>query len=196
MKILLLICVTFGLLTQSPQTGIVDRLGVKGPLKFGDNEFSIEWTNKPNDTYYIQEYLPDGQKIESFKEMLTIQLFNTDIKVEDAVKQKVQELNLRKKTDPVCNYLVNENPVTNEYLVDFLLSDIKDDRVQTVEFNVYRYKQITIGDRQAILVYSYSRRSYGNKATSFLKSLKNDRLIYLKQMTSTELPVIILQSDN
>jgi hypothetical protein len=194
MKILL-ICFTVGLLTQSTQTDIVDRLGVKGPLKYGDSDFNIAWTDKPNDNYYIQEYLPDGQKAESFKEMLTIHLFDTEIRIEDAVKQKVQELNLRKKTDPICNYLVNENSDTNEYLVDFLLSDTKNDKVQTVEFNVYRYKQINIGDRQAILVYAYSRRSYGNKATSFLKSLKNERLVYLKHMTSTDMPVITLQSD-
>ena len=81
----------------------VDRIGVKGPLTFNKTSFNLSWTDKPNDTYFIQEYLPKDEKAENFNQMLTLHLFDKDIKVKNAVKQKIQELDTRKKTDPTCN---------------------------------------------------------------------------------------------
>lgn len=114
---------SFTTITDNP----VDRLGVKGPLEFNKINFKLAWSDKPNDNYYIQEYLPDGENLESFNQMLTIHLFDTDIKTKDAVGQKVRELTERKKTDDVCNYQVTESPDGKEFIVDFLLGESKDD---------------------------------------------------------------------
>ena len=173
----------------------VDRLGVKGPLEFNKINFKLAWTDKPNDIYYIQEYLPDGEKLESFSQMLTIHLFDTDIKTKDAVGQKVKELTERKKTDAVCNYQVTESPDGKEFIVDFLLGESKDDKMTIVEFNVYRYKQIEISKKKkAIIVYAYSKRSYGDNITNFFKTLKADRTNYLNQMISADIPTVIIDS--
>lgn len=175
----------------TPSDKVEDRLGVKGPLKFNNVNFNLVWSDKPSEKYYIQEYLPEGEKVESFNQMLTIHLFDTEIKIKDAVQQKIRELTKRKKTDPVCNYVVTESPDGMEFMVDFLLGESKGDEMTIVEFNVYRYKQVDLGaNKKGILIYAYSERSYGEAITPFLKTLKDDRTEYLNQMISDELPVV------
>jgi hypothetical protein len=173
----------------------IDRLGVKGPLEFNKVNFNLAWTDKPSNIYYIQEYLPEGEKLENFNQMLTIHLFDTDVKTKDAVGQKIKELTERKKTDAVCNYQVTESPDGKEFIVDFLLGESKDDKMTIVEFNVYRYKQIEISNKKkAIIVYAYSKRSYGDDITNFFKTLKADRTNYLNQMISAEIPTVTVES--
>ena len=126
--------------------------------------------------------------------MLTIHLFITDIKAKDAVAQKVKELNKRKKTDEVCNYVVTENPDGKEFIVDFILGESKGDKMTIVEFNIYRYKQIEIGNnKKAMLVYAYTKRSYGDNITTFFKTLGDDRTDYLNQMISVDMPSVAIQ---
>jgi hypothetical protein len=173
----------------------IDRLGVKGPLEFNKVNFNLAWTDKPNNIYYIQEYLPDGEKLENFNQMLTIHLFDTDVKTKDAVGQKIKELTERKKTDAVCNYQVTESPDGKEFIIDFLLGESKDDEMTIVEFNVYRYKQVEISNKKkAIIVYAYSKRSYGENITNFFKTLKADRTNYLNLMISAEVPTVTVES--
>ena len=170
---------------------VEDTLGVKGPLKFNNIDFNLAWTDKPTENYYIQEYLPDGEKVESFNQMLTIHLFDTDINTKEAVQQKVKDLTKRKKTDPVCNYVMTESPDGKEFMVDFLLGESKCDKMTIVEFNVYRYKQVELGaNKKGILVYAFSKRSYGDDITPFFKTLRSDRTGYLNQMISAEIPLV------
>lgn len=171
----------------------VDRLGVKGPLVFNKTSFGLAWTDKPNDTYYIQEYLPKDEKPERFNQMLTLHLFDKDIKVKTAVKQKVQELESRKKTDPTCQYQVTENPDGKEFMVDFLLGESKGDKMTIIEFNIYYYKQVDLGDKKkGILIYAYTKRAYGDDITSFLKNLGKDRASLLDAMIGAEKPIVKL----
>ena len=174
----------------------VDRIGVKGPLTFNKTSFNLSWTDKPNDTYFIQEYLPKDEKAENFNQMLTLHLFDNDIKVKNAVKQKIQELDTRKKTDPTCNYQITESPDGKEFMVDFLLGESKGDKMTIIEFNIYHYKQVTLGDRKkGILVYAYSKRAYGDDITTFLKNLRKDKADLLNVMIASEMPTVKL-ADN
>lgn len=169
----------------------VDRLGVAGPLTFNKTNFNLAWADKPKETYYIQEYVPTGEKIERFNQMVTIHLFDTDIKLKNAVQQKIAELNQRKKTDPTCNYQVNESPDGKEFMVDFLLGESKDDKMTIAEFNIYRYKQVDLGNKKkAVLVYAYSKRAYGDDIRPFYKNLREDRANLLNEMIGTEMPPV------
>ncbi|MGC4021857.1 MAG: hypothetical protein QM734_07870 [Cyclobacteriaceae bacterium] len=123
--------------------------------------------------------------------MITIHLFNTEISVEDAVKQKTKELNKRKKSDPICNFMVSESPNGEEFIVDFLLGESKNNAMTLVEFNAYKYKRIDIGgNKKGVAVYAYSRRAYGDATTDFMKSLAGVRKTHLRQMIGTEIPSI------
>jgi hypothetical protein len=192
MKYLLILATalcSFTLIGDNP----VDRLGVAGPLTFNKTNFNLAWTDKPKDTYYIQEYVPTGEKVENFNQMLTIHLFDTDIKLKNVVQQKIKELNDRKKTDPTCNYQVNESPDGKEFMVDFLLGESKNDKMTIAEFNIYRYKQVDLGDkRKGILVYAFSKRAYGDDITPFYKNLSSDRTKLLNEMIGSEMPTVKL----
>jgi len=171
----------------------IDRINVKGPLEFNNENFCLSWSNKPNDNYYIQEYLPKGESSEHFNQMLTIHLFITNLDTKDAVQKKLNELETRKKTDPICNYSVNQSPDEKAFMVDFLIGESKADKMTIAEFNIYHYKKIDLGNgRNGIVVYSYTKRSYGDGITKFLKNLGNDRNNYLNQIISTEIPTVKL----
>ena len=187
----LLIAFTSLLLCAFTGDTVIDYLSVEGPLKFNETDFDLKWSDKPNDNYYIQEYLPKGENLNDFNQMLTIHLFDTDVKLKDAVNQKANELDKRKKTDDVCNYQVTESPDGKEFILDFLLSESKDDEMTIVEFNIYHYRQIELGKKhKAIAVYAYSKRSYGNGITDFFNTLGEDRNSLLNEMISTEKPII------
>lgn len=171
----------------------VDRLGVTGPLTFNGISFNLAWTDKPNDNYYIQEYVPTGEKVDNFNQMLTIHLFNTDINLKTAVQQKIKELNDRKKADPTCNYQVTQSPDGKEFMVDFLLGESKGDKMTIAEFNIYRYKQVDIGDKKiGILVYAYSKRAYVDDITPFYKNLGSDRIKLLNEMIGSAMPGVAI----
>ena len=171
----------------------IDRIGVKGPITFDDVSYNLAWSDHPHEKYYVQEYLPAGETVERFNQMLTIHLFDQSVKPKNGVNQKVAELNERKKSDPVCNYAVMESPDGKDFLLDFLLSDSKDGRLRIVEFNAYKYKQIEIGDRKALLVFAYSKRAYDDEIEPFLKGLKEERMKHLQQVIKAELPTVTLE---
>ncbi|TDQ77957.1 hypothetical protein [Sphingobacterium yanglingense] len=191
--LLLLSCI----ILQSFTAGIndpIDRIGVKGPLTFDKTVFNLAWSSTPNKGYYVQEYLPKGEKVESFNQMLSIQLLEADISINDVVSQKLRELNERKKTDPICNYQVIENPEANEVIVDFLIGESKNDKMTIVEFNVYRYKQLELPEgKKAIILYFYSKRSYGERITPFLQTLKTERTKYINEMIGTDIPKLSIK---
>ncbi|MBT33923.1 MAG: hypothetical protein CMO01_30030 [Thalassobius sp.] len=175
---------------------VKDYLSVKGPLNFNKTDFVLKWSDIPNEHYYIQEYLPEDETPEHFNQMLTIHLFDSKLKLKDAVNQKVKELNNRKKSDPICNYQVTESPDGKEFIVDFLLGESKNNEMTTVEFNVYHYRQIELSKkRKGIVILAYSERSYGNDITDFLKSLKVKRNAHLNEMISKDKPTIKLQEN-
>jgi hypothetical protein len=172
----------------------IERIGLKGPLEFNKDKFVLAWSEKPNANYYVQEYLPKNETVERFNQLLTVNVFVTDASVEDAIQQKVSELNKRKKTDIVCNFSVSKSPDEKEMILDCILSAEKNGELDIVEFIIYKYKQIELeNNKKALLVYSYSKRSYGGNIRSFLKNLKTQRNDLLNEMIATELPKIKLK---
>jgi len=94
----------------------------------------------------------------------------------------------------MSNFSVIKSPDGKESILDCLLSSGKNDKIDIVEFIVYRYKQVELkNNKKALLIYAYSKRSYDDKITSFLKNLKNDRTDLLNVMTSQELPKITIK---
>jgi hypothetical protein len=185
--VLSLILMSFTIINETP----IDRIGISGPLKFNSTYFNFVWSDKPNETDYIQEYLPKKQSTENFKEMLTIHLFVTDIPLTEAVNQKIIELNMRKQTDITCNYKANYSSDKKEIIVDFVLSEIKNDVVNIAEFNIYRYKQVDLeNNKKGILIYAYTKRSYKNNIDYFFNNLGSIRDKALKTMNNTEMPTV------
>jgi hypothetical protein len=191
--IIFLLVLTSFTSTDSP----IDRLGVKGPLQFNNNSYSLVWTSHPDSTFYVQEYLPEGQKVENFKQLLTIYFLNENKKIEDFVHQKILELDRTKKNDPVCNYKLNESPDGKEFMLDFLVSKSDDnDKLKLIEFSIYRYKQVELTNGQkGLMIFAYSKRAYGDDIERFLKTLGDDRGNLLNTMIGTEIPAINIQNN-
>ncbi|WP_338648150.1 hypothetical protein V5J73_05425 [Flavobacterium sp. KS-LB2] len=185
--ILSTILMSFTVINDAP----IDRIGVPGPLIFNSKDFNFSWSDKPNETYYIQEYFPKKQSAENYKEMLTIHLFVTDLTLNDAVDQKIEELNIRKQTDITCNYKANYSPDKKEIIVDFVLSDMKNNIINTAEFNIYRYKQIDLdNNKKGILIFAYTKRNDKNSVDYFFNNLGDIRKKSLKTMISIEMPKV------
>lgn len=173
---------------------VVDWIGVRGPVYFNSTAFTLAWSDKPRENYRIQEFLPAGDSVETFHQMMTIHVFITNLTPKEAAQQEAKELDDRKKTDPVCQYSIAASPDGSEAMVDFLLGVSRNDSMKTVEFNVYRYKQITVSEnKKAVVVYAYSRRSYGDDITAFLHTLRETRREMLNQMIAAEIPAITLK---
>lgn len=172
-----------------------DRIGVEGPLSFNNTGFNLAWSDKARDNYYIQEYLPAGEQLESFNQMMTLHVFLIDMSIDDAVQIKLNELDTRSKTDAVCKGSVAETASSDgkEILLDFLLSETQKDTPEIVEYNVYRYIPVNIGDGEnGILIYAYTKRAYGKDAEGFLETINKERRNIVEQMGNTEVPKVKL----
>jgi len=152
----------------------LDRLGLPGPLIFGDTSYALAWSAQPTPGYYKQEYVPAGQVPGKHDRMLLIELLDNGTSVDAALATQVRWLNQRKGKDPVFNLAILKNPKTGETLLDFLISDRGTDGRQIAEWNAYRYTpwQDNAG-RQGVFLLAISRRAYGDGAiTTFLSGLK------------------------
>ena len=168
-----------------------DRIGVKGPLNFNKQEYYLAWTATPSRSYVVQEYLPKGDSIDHFNKMLAIHFFITDMSVTEAVQDKIESLKKMQEKDPVCKYAIMESPDKSEFMVDFIVSVSKDNKVSIVEFNAWRYKRVDMGPgKKGVLVYAYSERSYGDAITAFMTNLKTTRNALLNEMIQAKIPVI------
>lgn len=172
---------------------VIERIGLKGPIDFNKTEFTLAWSQKPNANYFVQEYVPKNETVEKFNELITVNVFVLNTTVENAVQQKINELIKRKETDKVCNFNVIESPDGKESILDCLLSVEKNGDLDIVEFIIYRYKQIELENHQkALLIYSYSKRSYDKNIMKFLKGLSTERENLLNVMIAKEMPEIII----
>lgn len=160
-------------------------------LNFNEKTYDLKWSSK-NGNYYIQEYLAVNDSLPDFGEMISLFVLNENFSIEDAVSIKISELEEAKKIDPVCNYVITRG-TDKTILVDFLRGESEGDFSTVVEFNLYRYKQIKIGkNKNAILVYAFSKRAYRSEITPFLKSLGETRLEFINKMFQVEMPEITL----
>lgn len=169
----------------------VDRLSLPGPIEFGGESYQLSWSSHPAPHYYKQEYLPPGQKSESFQRMLLIEAIVRGTDVSGAVAARVETFNKRKATDPTVNFAIVRNPKNGEVILDFILSAQNPKGGDVVEWNAYRYAPFKgKGGEPGVLLFGISRRAYGGDATDFLRKLKTERPADVNALASHALPVV------
>ncbi len=193
MKLLLLALIAFILPTA--EADITDYLNLDTPLKFNDTEYYLAWSDHPRDNYYVQEYLPKDEKLDKFNQMMHMNLFLVDLTVEQTVKSKIKELEVRKTHDGTCHYEVNKSPDGKEMIVDFTLGESKDGLMEIAEFNIYHYSKVEINGEEAVAILAYSKRAYGDDIIPFFKDLKKSRIKYLKAFIELDKPKINFKSE-
>lgn len=164
-----------------------DAVGIPGPIVFEDTAFALAWTSQPSQTYYKQEYLPEGEALESYAQMFMIDVLVEGATPESAAADMIAGLEERKSGDPVVNFAMVANEAAGELILDFLLSDTSGDTV-IVEWNAYRY--VPYGEGLAL--FAISRRGYGDDATGFIRELSGWREGSIAALAEMALPEVVL----
>lgn len=169
---------------------VTDFLGVPGPIEFDGRSFELAWTARPSENYIKQEYVPSGQEVETYNQMLLVELVTGNVKVNDAVLAQIDMLKKRKSTDPLVNMEVMQHDATGEVLLDFIVSSKDAKGEYIVEWNAYRYTPYARGSTKAgVLLFAISRRAYGNQnAKAFLGDLKQFRFEQIGALMKAALP--------
>ena len=157
--------------------GVKNYYNISETLTFDNVQYKLVASYHPNEIYYKQEYIPAGESADHFNKMILIDFAITDASAREMLDIKAKEMQDRKKSDPVVNYEVMENSDKQEYMLDFILSDGKGDKINVVERNIYHYKNYSDkSGHKGVLLFGISQRGYGNDITSFFTNLKKSRI--------------------
>lgn len=171
-------------MSMSAQT-VKEYFSVGNPIQYCETDFYLAWSAHPQDIYYVQEYLPQGESLEHYNQMLTVSVVFWNRTPHEAVQAKIAELEQRKKTDPVTNYMVVEND-GGEYILEFIVSDSNNGELSTVEVDVHHYRQMSIDGRDASVLVFYSCRAYDD-IEAFIKAIPQNRASWYECMSHLDL---------
>jgi hypothetical protein len=141
-------------------------------VAYNKKTYQLSWSAYPADNYYKQEYLPEGEKPETYSHMIMIEAVTGDISLKDAVGTKINELEQRKKNDPLANYQVIENKTTAEYLLDFVIRQSPGNATAVTEWNTYRYLNLKDkSGKKGIQLFAYSNAGLWCSYNKFFYSI-------------------------
>lgn len=172
-------------------------LKVAGPILFEKQAYHLAWTSHPATNFYKQEYIRKGDVITKFKTMILLDVIAGDDNIREIVGAKIAELKKMKEVNPMVNYDILENRNSQEYILDFLVSQSSPDGISLsiVERNIYRYKIITDkSGKKAVLLFGVSTRSYGSDIDNFLTALKTKRSQLIQSVSEFDLPKISISN--
>jgi len=177
------------------QQDVADYMHVPGPIIFNASTYYLEWSAKPVDNYYKQQYVVKGDTIAHYKKLVLIDVLLDTLPPKELVYYKLRALEQRKKTDAAMDYHLITSPDSSEYIVDFIQSEGRP-ATEYVEWNAYLYKAFKdINGHKGVLLFGVSMRAYGNKITDFVGSMRDRREDVVKQLMQYPLPVVKI-SDN
>lgn len=159
-------------------------------LIFDNTEFELGWSSHPREFQYLQEYFPEGQNPGHFTDMLSVWLFVGNLPADQWIQNMENSYAQRKLSDPVCDFQSYGNE--GEYMFDCLISDGEKGHLASVEFNIYRCKNIEVDGKPALLICFYSTQAYGDNITPFLIGLKERRMQLMEAMIKFEYPSVTL----
>ena len=162
-----------------------EYFNVGNPIKYCGTKYSLVWSAQPQENYFVQEYLPKGETLEHYNQMFTVSVIFWDRTPLEAVQAKVAELEERKKSDPITKYMVAEN--NGDYILEFLVGDSSNGKMNTVEVDVHYYRQMTINGKKASVLCFYSGRAYGDDILPFIQSIPEKRNAWYEGMSNLKL---------
>lgn len=181
---------------QNTETNTVaaveNYLNTPTQIKLNGTDFTLSWSSHPSENYYKQEYIPQNNELETYKEMISVELVTGPLTAKNALAQKIQEIEARKATDRVSNYALKEDKETKELILDFMMSEGSGEST-ILEWNVYRYANYedTAGNK-GISLFSLSKRGYGIGVAQFGPDIRDNRPKYMADFISLPRPTISL----
>ena len=115
--------------------------------------------------------------------------------MELAVRQRVEGIQNREKTDKFAKVNVSESPDGTEYIVDYYISESPEKGDSFIEYNIYRFKSFENGNDKSFLILAHSKRMYGDLKSS-AKSLARQRDHLLTTMIEFKIPDIKVAIQN
>lgn len=190
-RITLLFLIT--ILSFAKAQDIPDLISIPGPIELDGTEYFLSWSKPMSKTLYRQQYLPADEKIEDFTQLLDFSYFTKEIEMELAVRQKVEEIQDRERTDKYANVNVIESPDGKEFIVDYFISENPAKGNSFIEYNVYRFKTIGSENGKSFLILSFAKRIYGDLKSS-AKSLKKQREHIISTIIDYKVPEITVKN--
>lgn len=167
-----------------------DYLSVPGPILFEGEKYVLKWSSFDKN-YFKQEYLRSSDSLKQVNKMVAVEVLLGNLTIEELMGVKVKEIEKRKGKDPVANYQVLDNKKTGESLLDFLISE-----GDLYEWNAYRYKVINTNKGRAVLLFSYTFRSFEEanlKLDDFFPYLKENRMNLIGKVAKFQVPSITIK---
>ena len=192
-KIVLLLFVS--VLSFLKAQDVPDLLSIPGPIEYDGTEYFLTWSKPISKTLSRQQYLPSDERIEDFTQLLDFSYFNKEIEMELAVRQKVEGIQQREKSDKFAKVNVIESPDGKEYIVDYFISESPEKGDSFIEYNVYRFKTYDNGTNKSFLILSHAKRMYGD-LKSGAKSLARQRDHLITTMIEFKIPEIKVVPQN
>jgi len=176
--------------------GVIEYLDVNGPFKVGDYTFHLRWSSHPNENYYKQEYVPTIYDLEKYIQMVFVEVVMDNVKPKDALKTKIEMLESRKATDKLMKYIVTEDPKTGDPILEFTISENYPGDGALIEWNVYRYVQISgPKGKKGLQLFGYSRRGYGVKTDPFYSEIGRDSEKFKTNFMALPMPVVKIKQE-
>ena len=175
--ILIFLTIVMSSFANSQARKATDYLNIQGPILFDKQTYNLNRSTHPATIFYKQKYIIKGENADKFKTMILTDVVTCESNIKNVVGAKVEELKRMKKENPAVNYEIIQNPKTDEYILDFLLSaNTANGTMSIVEGNVYRYKTFTDkAGHQGVQLFGVSTRGYGAETDKFFASLKANR---------------------
>jgi hypothetical protein len=170
---------------------VSDAIGVQGPLTFNKTKFELAVSLSPDDGMYVQSYLPKSEVIETYNQKMSILLIDTDKEIEEIVTKKTKDLAELKKLDHNTAFTSREINSGKEYIVEFTTCESEKNKIILVEYNVSKVQRIkTTSGKNAILIYTYTWRSYDDETTHFLATISSFKDEFITEMSSAIVPAV------
>jgi hypothetical protein len=168
---------------------VADVLGVQGPLMFNKTKFELAVSLSPDDGMYVQSYLPKSEVIETYNQKISILIIDTDKEVEEIITKKAKDLAELKKIDHNTAYSSREVNSGRDYIIEFTTCEYEGKKLNLVEFNISKVHKIkTASGKPAIVIYTYTWRSYDEETTQFLATIGNFKEEFITEMTHASIP--------
>jgi len=173
------LAVTFGIGTTAKAQAAAET-ALAPSIEFLGEAYSLAWTSDPTRYYSKAEYLPEGEDLPYYYNMLLVDRVD-GMAVTDVVRAQVEFLKGLNESDEgadgakILNLM--ENPSSGEVLLVFVLSAPDEEREVIWEWNAYRYSPVQTSDgEESVRLFGYSRRHYGNDASvyDFLEAIDVD----------------------
>jgi hypothetical protein len=153
-------------------------------IALGGVSYTLAWSSRPDAVYTKHEYLPKGQTVKHYGQMLMLERLEKGSTVTDIAAGTVRRIEARKGRDPMAQVEVLRHEKTKETIVNFLMSE-----GDVVEWNAYRYAATPSG--RGVVLVGISKRGYRSgkpDAVEFLKELKQRRTQWITELAQIPFP--------